>query len=345
MAGAAGPVESVGVDAGDARAVDPAAGGGAAAGVARGAEHRAPASAVIAASASAARETAGCGYERARERARDRLRVRIYATVFGMTSSRAWFLVHPEGIAVRRAGDRIELPNDDDAAALGLTAARAHDVGVLDDGTPGLAAPIGNVPMDTTLKVAKLWELYPLLGDARFMMAGRASQIVEWAETHRFCGRCATPTQQIPTERCMRCPRCGLLGYPRISPAVIVLVRRGDEALLARGARFPGVFYSTLAGFVEIGESLEETIAREVREEVGIEIKTTRYFGSQAWPFPHSLMVGYFAEWAGGELRPDGNEILDAKWFRAGELPTIPPGVSIARRLIDAWLADVAQSS
>jgi NAD+ diphosphatase len=339
VAGAAGAVEAAGVDAGDARSV--AAGESAAAGVARGAEHRAPASAAIAASASAARETAGRGHDPRRER----VRVRIYATVFGMTSSRAWFLVHPEGLAVRRDGDRVELPNDDDAAALGLTAARAHDVGVLDDGTPGLAAAIGNVPMDTTLKIAKLWELYPSLGDTRFMMAGRASQIVDWAETHRFCGRCATPTQQIPTERCMRCPRCGLLGYPRISPAVIVLVRRGDEALLARGARFPGVFYSTLAGFVEIGESLEETIAREVREEVGIEIKTTRYFGSQPWPFPHSLMVGYFAEWAGGEIRPDGDEILDAKWFRAGELPVIPPGVSIARRLIDAWIADVAQSS
>jgi NAD+ diphosphatase len=143
----------------------------------------------------------------------------------------------------------------------------------------------------------------------------------------------------------MRCPSCGLLGYPRIAPAVIVLVRRGDEALLARGARFPGLFYSTLAGFVEIGESLEETIVREVREEVGIDVKGARYFGSQAWPFPHSLMVGFFAEWAGGEIQPDGTEILDARWFRADALPPVPPRLSIARLLIDAWIGDASRSS
>jgi NAD+ diphosphatase len=139
----------------------------------------------------------------------------------------------------------------------------------------------------------------------------------------------------------MRCPSCGLLAYPRISPAVIVLVRRGEEALLARGTRFPLPFYSTLAGFVEVGESLEDTVAREVREEVGIEVDRVRYFGSQPWPFPHSLMVAYTAHWASGEITPNAREIVDAGWFRADALPTIPPRLSIARRLIDAWLEEV----
>ncbi len=140
----------------------------------------------------------------------------------------------------------------------------------------------------------------------------------------------------------MRCPQCGLLAYPRITPAIIVLVRRGDEALLARGARFPLPFHSTLAGFAEIGESLgRDGSRREVREEVGIEVKNIRYFGSQPWPFPNSLMVGFFADWAGGEIRIDGKEILDASWYRADALPTIPPKISIARRLIDAWLDEV----
>jgi NAD+ diphosphatase len=261
-----------------------------------------------------------------------------------MTSRRAWFLVHPEGLVVRREADGVSLPTDDDAAGLGVDDAGAHDLGQVGEAR-AFAASVRDLPRTTSLEIGKLRELYPLLGDERFMMAGRATQVVEWFETHRFCGRCATPTERITGERCMRCPACGLLGYPRIAPAVIVLVRRGDEALLARGARFPGVFYSTLAGFVEIGESLEQTIVREVREEVGVDVTAARYFGSQPWPFPHSLMVGFFAEWAGGEIQPDGTEILDARWFRSDALPPVPPRLSIARRLIDAWVHDVSQLS
>jgi NAD+ diphosphatase len=259
-----------------------------------------------------------------------------------MTSRRAWFLVHPEGLVVRRDAHGVSLPTDDDAAALGVDEARAHDLGRVGD-TTAFAASASDLPFVDPFEVGKLRELYPLLGDELFMMAGRATQMIEWSDTHRFCGRCAAPTERIAGERCMRCPACGLLGYPRIAPAVIVLVRRGDEALLARGARFPGLFYSTLAGFVEIGESLEETIVREVREEVGIDVKATRYFGSQPWPFPHSLMVGFFAEWAGGEIQPDGTEILDARWFRSDALPPVPPRLSIARHLIDAWIGEVSR--
>lgn len=256
-----------------------------------------------------------------------------------MTSPRAWFVVHPAGLVVRRDREPLELLTDEDAAAFGLTNRDALELGA----ASVVAGPAGPGPIEPPFEVARLWELYPALGDERFLLAGRAAQIVEWATTHRFCGRCGTPTERMPTERAMRCPACKLLAYPRISPAVIVLVRRGEEALLAHGARFPGVFYSTLAGFVEIGESLEQTIAREVREEVGVEVKDVRYFGSQAWPFPHSLMVGFFAEWAGGELRADGVEIVDARWCRAGDLPPIPPPLSIARALIDAWIADVTR--
>lgn len=261
-----------------------------------------------------------------------------------MTPPRAWFVVHPNGLVVRREGDRVELPTDDDAESLGLSDADVHELVPL-EGVRAVAASIGEAPLAPHLQIGRLRELYPLLGDARFLMAGRATQVVEWAATHKFCGRCAAPTERVAGERCMRCPACGLLGYPRIAPAVIVLVRRGDEALLARGARFPGAFFSTLAGFVEIGESLEETIAREVREEVGIEVRAPRYFGSQSWPFPHSLMVGFFAEWAGGEVRADGKEILEARWFRPDELPMIPPPLSIARQLIDVWLAGAAHAS
>jgi len=239
---------------------------------------------------------------------------------------------------VRREAHGLELPSEADARALGIDLASAHEVG---DGA-GVAAPVArDAELPPPLVVAGLRELYAAFGEERFLAAGRATQIVEWATTSRHCGRCATTTERVDGERCMRCPQCGLLAYPRIAPAVIVLVRRGDEALLARGARFPAPFYSTLAGFVEIGESLEETIAREIREEVGVAVKEPRYFGSQPWPFPHSLMVGFTAQWAAGDIRPDPREILDAQWFRAAALPLVPPPLSIARRLIDAWVEEV----
>lgn len=168
-------------------------------------------------------------------------------------------------------------------------------------------------------------------------LAGRALQLLEWDRTSAFCGACATPTVRLEGELARACPACKLNAYPRIAPAVIVLVERGEEALLAQPIRFP-LFHSTLAGFVEPGESLEQTIAREIQEEVGIQVEDPRYFGSQPWPFPHSLMVGFHATYAGGDIRIDPKEIGDAKWFRYDALPTIPPKLSIARALIDDWV-------
>ena len=172
-----------------------------------------------------------------------------------------------------------------------------------------------------------------------FAMAGRAKQIVEWHRTHRFCGRCGAETVPGPTDLAKKCPRCGMLFYPRLSPAVIVLVRRGNRILLARSPGFPSGMYSVLAGFVEPGESIEETIGREIREEVGVEVENVRYFGSQPWPFPNSLMIGFTANYAGGELRTQQSEIEDAGWYLADDLPMLPPKVSIARAMIDEFVA------
>lgn len=181
--------------------------------------------------------------------------------------------------------------------------------------------------------------LYGRVSDDLFALAGRASQIVEWDRTHQFCGRCGTPTEYAPGERAKRCPTCGLLSFPRLSPAIIVLVERGDEVLLARGTGFPPGMYSTLAGFVEPGESLEEAVHREVFEESGIRLSDLRYFGSQPWPFPHSLMIGFTAQYAGGEIVIDPAEIADARWFTYDMLPQVPQKLSIARRLIDSYVA------
>lgn len=189
-----------------------------------------------------------------------------------------------------------------------------------------------------------LMSLYGRLDDEAWTIAGRAVQMVEWRRTHRFCGRCATPTEPAPppNDRAMRCPTCGLLAFPRLAPAIIVLVTREEDgkALLARGANFPVPMYSCLAGFVEPGETMEHAVHREVREEVGIELKDVAYWGSQPWPFPHSLMLGFRATYAGGDLVLDEAEILDAQWHGPDDLPMIPPGMSIARKMIDKWVEE-----
>lgn len=185
-----------------------------------------------------------------------------------------------------------------------------------------------------------LMALWGSVDETTWVVAGRAVQLVEWARTHRFCGRCGEPTEETPGERARRCPACGLLAFPRLAPAVIVLVERDDgRALLARNSRFPSSMYSCLAGFVEPGETLEQAVEREIREEVGIEVGDLRYMGSQPWPFPHSLMLGFTARWKSGEIQVDGKEIADARWFAPDDLPSIPPRMSIARHLIDGWLS------
>jgi NAD+ diphosphatase len=164
-------------------------------------------------------------------------------------------------------------------------------------------------------------------------------QIVEWDRTHRFCGACATPTEPVSGERARSCPSCGLACFPRLAPAVIVAVERGDEILLGRGPQFPPGIYSAIAGFVEPGESAEEAVRREVREETGIEVEEVRYFASQPWPYPHSLMLGFQARYRSGELRLDPAELEDAAWFARHDMPMLFPGnVSIAQWLIGDFM-------
>jgi len=179
--------------------------------------------------------------------------------------------------------------------------------------------------------------LFPQLPEAHFWLAARAVQIVDWDRDHQFCPRCAAAFELHPDERAKRCPKCALTAYPRLAPAVIVAVTRGEEILLARSPHFPPGMWSVLAGFVEPGENLEECVAREVEEEVGVRVRKIRYVGSQPWPFPHSLMIGFHAEYAEGELKLEDPEIEDAAWYPRDSLPQIPPPISIARRLIDAF--------
>ena len=236
------------------------------------------------------------------------------------------------------------LPMTTTPRALGLEPLRTLYLGQLGD-----AHCFGaEVPTDAPAPQGSGWHglraLFTVLDDAFFALAGRALQLLEWDRTHQFCGRCGTPTAPRTTERSRECPACGLVAYPRLAPAVMALVRRlPDEILLARSARFPPGMYSALAGFVEPGETIEDCIRREVREEVGIEITDIRYFASQSWAFPHSLMIAYTAEYAGGELRPDESEIVEARWFPWDAAPNLPPSISISRRLIAATIERLAK--
>ena len=189
------------------------------------------------------------------------------------------------------------------------------------------------------MSLGGLRALYGLIGDVQFQLAGRAFQVLNWDRTHRYCGRCGAATEPSAAERTRRCPACALQAFPRLSPAIIVLISKGRELLLARSPRFPKGRYSVIAGFVEPGETLEETVAREVREEVGLEVRDICYFGSQAWPFPNSLMLGFTARHASGEIRIDEIEIEEAGWYCADRLPDLPDGASISRRLIDSFLS------
>ncbi len=214
----------------------------------------------------------------------------------------------------------LALPDAYALAGLGLDTARFLPVGMLGNRYCQVAWLPHGTPAPGGHQLRKLRSLFGRMDDALLAVAGRAWQISEWAR--------------------MRCPACGHLAYPRISPAMMVLVRRGPEILLARHRQSATQFYTALAGFLEAGESVEDAVHREVFEEVGLQVRDLRYFASQSWPFPHSLMLAFTAEYAGGEIRLDEDEIAEARWFGPGDaLPPIPPrGLSVAGHLIEAHL-------
>ncbi len=220
--------------------------------------------------------------------------------------------------------------------ALGIDPVRTLYFGKLGDAHLYAAeAPRESAPPDG-MAWQGLRTLFSVLEDAHFALAGRAVQLVDWDRNHQFCGRCGTPTESKADERGRICKACRLTFYPKIAPAVMALVRRGNEMLLGRSPHFPPGMYSALAGFVEAGETLEQCIAREVLEEVGVSVTNVEYFASQPWPFPNSLMIAFFCDYAGGEIAPQETEIEAAEWFDVFQLPKLPSKISIARRLIDA---------
>ena len=176
--------------------------------------------------------------------------------------------------------------------------------------------------------------------DVRYQRLARAQQLLHWRVNHQFCGRCSGEMSFGQTEMVLTCSRCSHSAYPRISPCIITLIEDGDRILLGHNAKFTPNRFSTLAGFIDAGETAEQAVKREVREEVGVEISGIRYFTSQAWPFPDSFMMGFFADYKSGDIVPDGREILEGRWFTLDELKHVelPPRFAISRRLIDDWV-------
>jgi NAD+ diphosphatase len=245
------------------------------------------------------------------------------------------FLFHGNRLLLREHD--LALPEATVVATLDLDPARLQPVGLLD----GRYAQTGWLDSDAA-PAGHAWHglrglLYSEMDPALAGVAGRAVQIAEWARTHRFCGACGSRTQQASGERCFKCANCGHMAYPRISPAMMVLIRKGDSVLLAMHVASAAQRFTPLAGFLEAGESIEEAVHREVQEEVGLRVHNLRYFGSQSWPFPHSLMIAFTADYLDGEIRVDPNEIAEARWFGPDDTwPERVPHISISSVLVDA---------
>ncbi len=226
---------------------------------------------------------------------------------------------------------------------LGLTKVAEHCLGEI-GGVPVFVTevePDSDEPQGYEFNT--LWSFLNRVEPAAFYLLGRAQQIVDWYHNHQFCGQCGQPTTLSALDRSRQCEPCRQMYYPRLSPSIIVRVTRGEELLLARNANARGNFYSTLAGFIEPGESIEEAVHREVFEEVGIHIKNLKYFNSQSWPFPNSLMLGFHAEYAGGDFVLQESEIADAQWFHYTNLPSKPAMISISGWLINDYVERLRQ--
>lgn len=235
-------------------------------------------------------------------------------------------------------GKTPEFPSCDLVAAFAHNTKSPLHVGLLDGGPCWLYEMTEGEPPLPGYDWLEIRPCITILTAGQWNALGCALTLLWWRNNHRFCGACGTETVEADEERARRCPNCGALFYPSQSAAVIVTVTKNDTILLAHNNNFPSQIHSLIAGFVDPGETLEETVVREIREEVGIEVQNIRYARSQPWPFPNSLMLGFHAEWKSGEIKPDGREIKIAGWFTRDKLPTLPRPGSISRELIDEWV-------
>ncbi len=252
--------------------------------------------------------------------------------------SKWYFLFQNRKLLALKGEKGISIPRVNDPSNLPVSLGSLLYMGSL-NGTHCFAGVIDpDLSLPENLSLHDLRSVYGLIDEDLFAVAGRALVLAHWDLSCKFCTQCGTPLDRRLNERAKFCALCDISYYPKLSPAIIVAVVKDDQILLARGAHFPIGRYSVIAGYVDIGETLEQCVRREVREEAGIEIKNISYFASLPWPCSDSLMVGFTAEYSSGSIQTDGVEITEAGWFRADALPEVPGKVSLARKLVDWFI-------
>lgn len=280
-----------------------------------------------------------------------------------------WFIFSESNLLVTTNNEIFTLPLVKNLEELGLSTTREHYLGTFND-IPCFTCEVDpTLPLDSFInensiissgkkssensdvllpngmEFINLRSLFGLIDDTLFELAGKAIQIVTWDQTHQFCGRCGSKVEQLPNERAKHCPSCNLINYPRISPATITAIFKGNKILLAHAKHFPGDMHSLIAGFLEPGETLEDCVRREIKEEVNIHVKNITYWGSQPWPYPNSMMIGFTADYDSGQIQVDGIEIEKADWYDIHSLPELPSKVSIARKIIDWYIQQHTQKT
>ena len=248
-----------------------------------------------------------------------------------------WFIFYKDKLLLAKQGEKFAVPAGEEAPVGLSKSSSVMEVGTMDDGTPiktfALSAPVIN---DTAFEWIDLRKSFHLLPREHYLKAGKCRELIYWDSNTQYCGTCGTPLRMhTPISKC--CPQCGREIWPALSPAIIVLVHKGNEALLVHARNFKGDYYGLVAGFVETGETLEEAVHREVAEETGITITNLRYFGSQPWPYPNGLMVGFEADYVAGNIHLQKEELSHGAWFSKEKLPAVPDKLSIARKMIDHW--------
>lgn len=256
-----------------------------------------------------------------------------------------WFVFYKNELLLKKhSHESFDIPLSDSAPTELKPWTHVHNITPMDDGTEVKTYQADSYPaVDDSYELCDLRKSFYKLPQNLYLKAGKCEEILYWDMNTRYCGVCGGP-MKMHTDISKRCTQCGKEVWPQLSTAVIVLISRGDDVLLVHARNFKSNFYGLVAGFVETGETLEEALQREVMEETGITIRNIRYYASQPWPYPCGLMVGFYAEYVSGDIRLQQSELSAGGWFDYRHLPQIPEKLSIARRLIDHWIAQKTEN-